>query len=162
MNTSVWGQSNWATRQVKETYLHTSPYLGPADFSVLDTHRPHGDAMDHVSLADLLRNGFVYPPHTIFRDVKNLVTGFDFQRGMEIEPRFRFAYHSAAATSRPPSKAISDEALLRTYHQLLTHAVQKCTADMAAPWILQSGGKDSTSLAIAIADARPDITCLTY
>lgn len=162
MNTSVWGQSNWATRQVKETYLHTSPYLGPADFSLLDTHRPHGDAMDHVSLADLLRNGFVYPPHTIFRDVKNLVTGFDFQRGLEIEPRFRFAYHSAAAKSRPPSKAISDEALLRTYHQLLTQAVQKCTADMAAPWILQSGGKDSTSLAIAIADARPDITCLTY
>jgi asparagine synthetase B (glutamine-hydrolysing) len=33
---------------------------------------------------------------------------------------------------------------------------------MRAPWLLQSGGKDSTSLAIAISEARPDTTCLTY
>jgi asparagine synthetase B (glutamine-hydrolysing) len=33
---------------------------------------------------------------------------------------------------------------------------------MRSPWLLQSGGKDSTSLAIAMAEARPDVTCLTY
>jgi asparagine synthetase B (glutamine-hydrolysing) len=66
------------------------------------------------------------------------------------------------AKSRPSSKTISDDALLRTYHELLTRAIRLCTAEMKAPWLLQSGGKDSTSLAIAIADARPDTTCITY
>ena len=33
---------------------------------------------------------------------------------------------------------------------------------MRSPWLLQSGGKDSTSLAIAAADTRPDTTCITY
>src|SRR5215469_853796 len=162
MNTLCPAWSEWAPQHVVESYLHTSPYSGPADLSVLDTHQSRSDSIDPVSLADLLRNGFVYPPHTIFRDVKNLTTGFNFQQGLDAEPTFHFVYHSASATSRPRSGAISDEVLLLTYHQLLTQAIQRCTADMKAPWILQSGGKDSTSLAIAIADARPDTTCLTY
>ena len=33
---------------------------------------------------------------------------------------------------------------------------------MGAPWMLQSGGKDSTSLAIAAAQACPQTTCITY
>ena len=159
MKASVWSRPE---QRQQETLLHTSPYKGPADFSPLDTYRPHGNSIDYVSLADLLRNAFVYPPHTIFRDVKNLVTGFDFQQFLEPEPAFRFAYHSALAKSRPSSRTMSDEALLRVYHELLTRAVRLCTADMQAPWLLQSGGKDSTSLAIAIADARPDTTCITY
>lgn len=149
-------------RSSKKTHLYTSPYAGAVDFSPLQTRPANHDAIDHISLADLLRNAFVYPPHTIYRDVKNLVTGFAFQHDMESELRFHFAYQSAWATSRPASRAVSDEALLRTYHQLLTDAVQQSTADMKTPWVLQSGGKDSTSLAIAMADARPDATCLTY
>ncbi|WP_188796067.1 asparagine synthase-related protein [Dyella nitratireducens] len=145
----------------RTTHLHTSPY-GALDFLPLETPRASGNAIDPVSLADLLRNGFVYPPHTIYRDVKNVQTGFTLQQGMQDEFRFHFAYQSTSATSRPASGAVSDETLLNTFHQLLTQAVQRSTATMRAPWLLQSGGKDSTSLAIAVADARPDTTCITY
>lgn len=160
MKASAWSRPEKRLRQ--ETHLHTSPYRGPADFSLLDTYSPHRDSIDDVSLADLLRNGFVYPPHTIFHDVKNLVTGFDGQQRPELDPTFRFAYHSALATSRPSTKTTNDEVLLRTYHELLTRAVLRSTAEMKAPWLLQSGGKDSTSLAIALADVRPDATSITY
>lgn len=161
MNTSLF---EWpeAPGTAKKTHLYTSPYAGAVDFSPLETRRVNDDTIDHVSLADLLRNAFVYPPHTIYRDVKNLVTGFDFQQDVEDGFRFHFAYQSALARSRPAADAVSDEILLRTYHQLLTQAMQRCTAEMKSPWVLQSGGKDSTSLAIAIADARPDTTCVTY
>ncbi|MBM7124564.1 asparagine synthase-related protein [Dyella flava] len=145
-----------------ETYLYTSPYAGAVDFSALQRRHASGDAIDRVSLADLLRNGFVYPPHTIYRDVKNLVTGFTLQGEPGSEPHFHFAYQSDAATSRPPADAVTDKILLRTYHRLLAQAVQRCTADVKHPWFLQSGGKDSTSLAIAAADVRPDTTCITY
>ena len=33
---------------------------------------------------------------------------------------------------------------------------------MRSPWLLQSGGKDSTPLAIAASEVRPDTTCITY
>jgi len=33
---------------------------------------------------------------------------------------------------------------------------------MHSPWLLQSGGKDSTSMAIAVAEAAPQTTCITY
>jgi hypothetical protein len=33
---------------------------------------------------------------------------------------------------------------------------------MRSPWLLQSGGKDSTSMAIALAEVLPQTTCLTY
>lgn len=146
----------------RQTYLHTSPYAGAVDFSPLDTCDASHAPVDQVSLADLLRNAFVYPPHTIYRDVKNLVTGFALRQGLEDELRFHFAYQSASATARPASGTVSDEGLLQTYHRLLVQGVQRCTAEMKHPWLLQSGGKDSTSLAIAIADARPDTTCVTY
>jgi hypothetical protein len=152
----------WPTAAPRKTYLYTSPYAGAVDFSPLEMRRAYGDVIDYVSLADLLRNGFVYPPHTIYRDVKNLVTGFTLQDESGTEPRFHFAYQSASATSRPANDAVSDETLLRTYHKLLARSVQRCTADVKRPWFLQSGGKDSTSLAIAIADVRPDTTCITY
>jgi hypothetical protein len=152
----------WLGTAPKKTYLYTSPYAGAVDFSPLEARRTSGDAIDHVSLADLLRNGFVYPPHTIYRDVKNLVTGFTLQDDTDAEPRFHFAYQSSSATSRPATDTVSDESLLRTYHQLLARSVQRCTADVKHPWFLQSGGKDSTSLAIATADVRPDTTCITY
>lgn len=160
MNTSPfeWPESP----RVAKTHIHTSPYAGAVDFSSLETRYAQSDAIDRVSLADLLRNAFVYPPHTIYCDVKNLATGFVSQHDMDDELRFHFAYQSASAPPRPASDAVSDETLLRVYHQLLAQAVQRCTVDIKTPWLLQSGGKDSTSLAIAIADVRPDTTCVTY
>lgn len=161
MNTSVY---EWPDISLspKKIHLYTSPHAGEVDFSPLNTPDARQASIDMVSLADLLRNGFVYPPHTIYSDVKNIATGFSALPGVEDEPRFHFAYQSTRATSRPASGAVSDETLLRRYHQLLTHAVVQCTANMKAPWLLQSGGKDSSSLAIAIADTRPDTTCITY
>lgn len=156
----------WSGSATGKTYLYTSPYadggVGAVDFSVLEKYRASGNGIDHVSLADLLRNGFVYPPHTIYRDVKNIATGFTLHSEADNEPHFHFAYQATSATSRPAADSVSDQILLRTYHQLLAHAVQRCTADVKHPWLLQSGGKDSTSLAIAIADVRPDTTCITY
>jgi asparagine synthetase B (glutamine-hydrolysing) len=152
----------WSGSTPGKTFLYTSPYEGEVDFSVLAQRDASGNTIDHVSLADLLRNGFVYPPHTIFRDVKNIATGFTLQGDADNEPRFHFAYQQNSATARPAPDSVSDQVLIRTYHQLLAHAVQRCTADVKHPWLLQSGGKDSTSLAIAIADVRPDTTCITY
>jgi len=162
MDTSLFEKSAWSPATNWTTYLHTSPYAGAADFSPVAMRHAQGPGLDPISLADLLRNGFVYPPHTIYRDVKNVQTGFSLQQGASDEFHFHFAYQSAQAAARPAPGAVSDEVLLRTFHQLLTQAVQRSTAGMRSPWLLQSGGKDSTSLAIAIADARPDTTCITY
>jgi asparagine synthetase B (glutamine-hydrolysing) len=52
--------------------------------------------------------------------------------------------------------------LLKTYHRLLCEAVSLSTTGMQSPWLLQSGGKDSTSMAIAVAEAAPQTTCITY
>ncbi|GGA22766.1 asparagine synthase-related protein [Dyella nitratireducens] len=152
-----------ASSLFKQTHIRASPYAGDVDFSVLDTADAAASAsIDMVSLADLLRNSFVYPPHTIYRDVKIMTTGFATQQDREDELRFHFVYQSVLAAARPLSHTVSDETLLRTYHQLLSQAVQRSTASLKAPWFLQSGGKDSTSVAIAVADVRPDTTCLTY
>ena len=49
--------------------VSTSPYRGEVDFSAL-ARVAGGYSLDPVSIADLLRNAFVYPPHSIYRDVK--------------------------------------------------------------------------------------------
>jgi asparagine synthetase B (glutamine-hydrolysing) len=162
MNTSLYGRPDKASPTFAKTYIHTSPHAGEVDFSPLDVRGAGHASIDLISLADLMRNAFVYPPHTIYRDVKNISTGFAMRQDPEEELRFHFAYQSALAGSRPAAHAVTDESLLRTYHQLLTSAVQQRVADIAHPWLLQSGGKDSTSLAIAMAEVRPDTTCITY
>lgn len=163
MNSASYGWTDQASSCSGKIHIRTSPYAGEVDFSALDTAvATDGASIDMVSLADLLRNSFVCPPHTIYNDVKSLTTGFAVQHGAQDELFFHLAYQSASAKARPPSHAVSDDALLRSYHLLLTQSVQRCTARVKAPWFLQSGGKDSTSVAIAVADVRPDTTCLTY
>jgi len=145
-----------ASSSAKKIRIPASPYAGEADFSVLNTFGVGGGtSIDMVSLADLLRNSFVYPPHTIYNDVNILTTGFAVQHGTQDELRFHLDYQSAAATMRPPSHVVSDDALLRSYHQRLAQAVERCTTHLKSPWFLQSGGKDSTSMAIAVADVVP-------
>ena len=141
--------------------LSISPYRGEADFTPL-AQLAGERALDRVSIADLLRNAFVYPPHSIYRDVKVASLGFDPERDLHSEPEYRFAYRSAPAPMRPDEQAADEDTLLRNYHRLLCEAVRRSTANMQAPWMLQSGGKDSTSLAIAMAETRPDTTCFTY
>ncbi|MEI7035747.1 asparagine synthase-related protein [Fulvimonas yonginensis] len=139
-----------------------SPHAGEPDFSVLADHPGGASALDLVSISDLLRNSFVYPPHTIYKDVKVATTGFDPTQDLHESPRFHFARQSAAAPARPPASAVDAEALVDTYHRLLCEAIARTTGSMCSPWMLQSGGKDSTSMAIALAEARPQTTCITY
>ena len=66
-----------------------SPYYGPPDFSSLARDQAGTTRLDDISLADLLRNGFVYPPHSIFTDTKLATFGFDPRHDMHQAPRFR-------------------------------------------------------------------------
>jgi hypothetical protein len=140
----------------------TSPYQDGVDFSALEGFAHSNAVLDVVSIADLLRNSFVYPPHSIYRDVKVAASGFDPQQDMHDHPQFHYAYQSALARARPLANAVDDKDLLQTYHRLLCDAVSLATAGMQSPWMLQSGGKDSTSMAIAVAEVCPKTTCLTY
>jgi asparagine synthetase B (glutamine-hydrolysing) len=134
-----------------------SPYYGLPDFSGLPPVR-EGAQLDPVSLADLLRNGFVYPPHSIYRDTKVATFGFDPRHDMHGTPEFRFAFPRRGNRSSHGE----GENLLQTYDRLLCDAFAKSCANIRSPWLLQSGGKDSTQLAIIAAEVRPDTTCITY
>ena len=135
-----------------------SPYYGTPDFSAVKA-RAERTQIDPVSVADLLRNAFVYPPHSIYRDIKVVTFGFDPEDDMERNPRFHFKFRNAG---EKPEKPHLDRNWVQAYHRMLCDAVTNACHGMHAPWQLQSGGKDSTSLAIALADARPDTTCITY
>ena len=134
-----------------------SPYYGAPDFSALAGCGRQ--RIDRVSVADLLRNAFVYPPHSICEDVKVVTFGFSPRQDMRSEPRFRFQFRQAGEI---PEVANASKDWLGSYHRMLCKAVRRSCAGMARPWLLQSGGKDSTTLAIALAETRPDATCITY
>jgi hypothetical protein len=166
MSASLGENACMQTSPVRRIQINTSPNAGEVDFSPLGD--PVNDVghdastLDLVSVADLLRNGFVYPPHSIYRDVKIAATGFDPEQDMHEHPSFHFAFQAALARSRPPADAIDDDKLLETYHGLLCEAVARSTADIRSPWLLQSGGKDSTTIAIVLSEVRPEAHCLTY
>lgn len=136
-----------------------SPYYGDPDFSVLAEERAAGKRIDLVSVADLLRNAFVFPPHSIFEDVKLVTFGFCPHHDMSTEPQFKFKFRNAGEV---PEVVDRVQDWVAIYHRLLCQAVATSCESMRAPWLLQSGGKDSTTLAIACADARPDAVCITY
>lgn len=137
--------------------IAASPYYGAPDFSALGRQAAHA-GLDPVSIADLLRNGFVYPPHSIFEEVKLATFGFDPRDDMHEAPEFRFAFHESGkrADGERGREAVA------TYHRLLCDALERSCAGLRAPWLLQSGGKDSSTLAIAAAEVRPDTVCITY
>nr|WP_295379758.1 asparagine synthase-related protein [Pseudoxanthomonas sp.] len=134
-----------------------SPYYGKPDFSPLAA--APAQRIDPVSVADLLRNAFVYPPHSIYEGIKLVTFGFSPEQDMHTTPRFRFKFRNAGEV---PEVASHPQDWIAVYHRKLCEAIEKSCASMASPWLLQSGGKDSTTLAIALADARPDATCITY
>jgi hypothetical protein len=151
-------------RNESRIQIAASPYggAGQVNFSTVEGHRSGDISLDSTSIADLLRNGFVYPPHSIYSNVKVATSGFDPKQDLYEHPRFHFPFQSANAPPRPDVAAVDDDVLLDTYHRLLCESVLRCTAGMQSPWLLQSGGKDSTSIAIAAAEVRPQTTCLTY
>ncbi|GAB3093739.1 asparagine synthase-related protein [Lysobacter terrae] len=137
--------------------IETSPYAGTPDLSSLASRR--AGRIDVVSVADLLRNSFVYPPHSILEEVKLVTPGFDAKTDMRAAPNFRFLFRDRDRNRHQDGDA---QDWVGTYHRLLCDAVTESCVDMRAPWLLQSGGKDSTTLAIAAAEARPDTVCITY
>lgn len=141
------------------TQITMSPYYGTPDFSRLSREGEPRPAVDAVSVADLLRNAFVYPPYSIYEGVRLVTFGFCPHDDMHTAPHFHFKFRNAGEVPAQPS---SDQDWVGVYHRLLCDAIQRSCAGMRSPWLLQSGGKDSTTLAIAIADARPDTTCITY
>ena len=156
------GTCDTAAEAPRRIQINTSPNSGEVDLSPLAGRSRDPASLDVVSIADILRNAAVYPPHTIYRDVKIAATGFDPGQDLFDEPRFHFPYQAELAPPRPSMGTVGEAALLGTYHQLLCEAAARTTANMRSPWLMQSGGKDSTSMAIALADVRPDTTCLTY
>ena len=135
--------------------VEISPYFDASDFSALDM-LPSKGPVDPISIADLLRNAFVCPPYSIYRDVR--VASAGFSNSAADAPGFRFPFSHEVA----PHAHVDAAALVDRYHRLLCDAIRKSTRGIRRPWLLQSGGKDSTSLAIAMAEARPDATCVTY
>src|SRR5688572_2784926 len=67
-----------------------SPYYGRPDFSALQ--RGPKRRLDRVSIADLLRNGFVYPPHSVYEDVKVVTFGFNPLQDMHERPEFHYRF----------------------------------------------------------------------
>jgi asparagine synthetase B (glutamine-hydrolysing) len=138
--------------------LIASPFHGEPDFTPLADHVGRG-RLDSVSLADLLRNGFVYPPYSIYEDVRLVSCGFDPAHDMFDDPVYKPMFGPPA---QPAATAGVERDWAAEYHQMLGDTLSRASQRMAAPWLLQSGGKDSTSLAIAASEVRPDTTCLTY
>ena len=134
-----------------------SPYYGATDFSALELN-PHRE-MDRVSLADLLRNGFVYPPHSVYANVKVVTYGFDPAQDMHARPVFQYRFRDAGRNHETGQERLD---WVGEYHRRLCEAVERSCRNIAAPWLLQSGGKDSTPLAMAAAEVRPETTCITY
>jgi hypothetical protein len=136
-----------------------SPYYGQPDFSALDGDYAVNATLDRVSIADLLRNGFVYAPHSIFRDVKVVTSGFDPAHDMHASPEFRFMFRESG---RSAAGNAAEQDWVKIYHRLLCDALSAACEGIRSPWLLQSGGKDSTPLAIVAAEVRPDTRCITY
>lgn len=155
--TSTASTSHGDSRQ--RLQITMSPYFGTPDFSELAEHRAKNARLDLVSVADLLRNGFVYAPHSIFQDVKLATIGFDPKQDMHGSPEYRFMFPSSG---RCQQRSDTEQDWVGTYHRLLGDAVSNSCANIKSPWLLQSGGKDSTPLAIVAAEVRPDTTCITY
>jgi asparagine synthetase B (glutamine-hydrolysing) len=135
-----------------------SPYFGKTDFVSLDSGCTERERLDYVSLADLLRNGFVYPPHSIFDDIKVATFGFNPKGDMYSAPEFHFSFRDSGKRK----ESDDDRDWTGMYHRLLCEAYRRSCAEIRSPWLLQSGGKDSTPLAIAAAEVRPETTCITY
>jgi asparagine synthetase B (glutamine-hydrolysing) len=117
--------------------------------------------IDDVSVADILRNGFVYPPHSIFEgiDMQSLSANLA-GRDPGGEKAYVFRWRDSGKRHDKAARPTKD--WVDAYHRHLCDGIESSCATMRGPWSLQSGGKDSTTLAIALADARPDTTCITY
>ena len=116
---------------MERTQLLVSPFYGTPDVSHLEVHGP---SLDKVSLADLLRNGFVYPPYSIYENVRLFSCGFDPSQDLfdeaHYEPIFRDTRH-------PREHVDEQHDWVGEYHERLCESLRTATQDMSAPWLLQ-------------------------
>jgi asparagine synthetase B (glutamine-hydrolysing) len=140
---------------ITDVLVDVCPYSGHADLRGIQRDL-HKRPLDSVSLCDFLVHGFVAPPFTIRQGIKTSSSGFRSKGGT-------LALDPVAWTRRDKERHWrSGTDWVRAYHERLVQAVTRTCRAQVGPVLLQSGGKDSTSLAIALAEARPDATCLTY
>ena len=143
---------------IPDMQITLSPYIEEPDLSGLPAGFADRARLDWVSVADLLRNGFVYPPHSILEEVKLVTNGFSPEQDMRCAPAFHFGFRNPGRVA----DGGANQDWVAAYHALLCGAVARSCNQFRSPWLLQSGGKDSTTLAIAVAEVRPDTTCITY
>src|SRR5688572_31584800 len=110
-----------------------SPYYGRPDFTGLSGEGKAQRTIDFVSVADILRNAFVFPPHSIFEDVKLVTFGFCPNQDMHVAPVFHFKFRNAGEV---PEVAQQDQDWVGVYHRLLCQAVTASCSEMKAPWLL--------------------------
>jgi hypothetical protein len=75
---------------IPDMQITLSPYIEEPDLSGLPAGFADRARLDWVSVADLLRNGFVYPPHSILEEVKLVTNGFSPEQDMRSAPRIPF------------------------------------------------------------------------
>ena len=142
-------------RQSDGDSMKTSPFLP----SVLDSgglskdgysaiERSVANGIDLISVGDILRNGFVTPPYTVSGDIRlNACDGVT---------------DLVAGKTSDVLPLMDDKDYVDTYHGMLCGVMRSVCEKHRSPWLLQSGGKDSVSLAIALAAESPGSNCVTY
>lgn len=116
-------------------------------------------SIDFQSIMEILRNGVPFTPHTTDQNIKMLSLGVGLEKNENINKFFfKFPFNS----SEQEENNYSLEESVEIYHQLLTKSIENKLANSKSPYFLQSAGKDSTSIAIALAELRPGTDCITY
>lgn len=104
--------------------------------------------IDLISIADILRNGFATPPYTVSGRVR--LDGCDEVTDLVVERQHE---------TKDDMEGID---YIDAYHKVLCGVMRSACGGHRSPWLLQSGGKDSLSLAIALAEEFPGSNCITY
>jgi asparagine synthetase B (glutamine-hydrolysing) len=151
-----------------ETLLYAAPVPGGLIVSdeagaLLETVRRErgGLAVSTLALSHAVHDGVVPYPTTIYRDVYALTLGDRLLvraggGGLELDPRVEFPYLSARSREdeRPDTSRLLD---------LLSAATAKRIEGASDVLLLLSAGKDSTALALALAECGArDALCVTY
>src|SRR5688500_18224624 len=120
------------------TQITMSPYYGRPDFTGIAGPTAPPRSIDLVTVAGILRNAFVFPPHSIFEGVKLVTFGLTPAQDMSATPEFHFKFRDSGKRVEDGS-ADGEVDWVGTYHRLLCEAVTNATRGVSSPWLLQSG-----------------------
>lgn len=152
---------------IPEIYLYCSESLVVASSSLPEvlvrlTELGQSPTLSAFAVSQFLHTGFVPPPHTEWEDVWLIGIGSRvlFTSGSSgIKFAFERHYPYVEANSTGESQASTSHFL-----KLLTTAVDRQVTDAGGEgFLMMSSGKDSVSVAVAIAESGlSDIPCVTY